>query len=156
MFALHGITGAFPTNSWLVGLAKLYDKYRVIRLNLSFQPALPVTTGGVIGMWFDANIVAITNPTFSDLSGNMNAKTSSVHEPMQLQVRPDQMNRVPYYLAHNSVGGTTSTDLAAVGQMYLIWSAITLSNAAAAGATTLGYLWVDYEVELLNPSSPST
>lgn len=143
---------ALPANSWSRGLALLYDKYTVKRLTMSFQPALPVTTGGVVGMWFDSDPgITFTSPAFANLSGNMNAKTTSIHEPMQIQVKPDQLNRLPQYIT-----GPGGSDTTSPGVMVMTWSAITLPNAATAGATTLGYFWIDYEIEFINPSNPST
>lgn len=158
----NSISPTLPTNSWSRGLATLYDKYAVKRLTMSFQPALPVTTGGVVGMWFDSEPGLISASgsgpatVFDNLSGNMNAKTTSVHEPMQIQVRADQLNRLPQYITTTAPGGSIPTSIASPGTMVLTWSAITLPNASAAGATTLGYFWIDYEIEFINPSNPST
>lgn len=143
--------GFWPAG-WANTQSTLYDKYRFVSLRLSFQPVLPVTAGGAVGMWFDSYAGGTFSVTagFPLVSGNMNAKTSSVHEPMQLNVRPDQMNRLPQYMTGSDDEAST------VGHIAAVWSAIILGSTATTGVQTIGYIWADYEIEMINPSNPAT
>jgi len=142
-------------NSWLFNIGNNYDKYRVLKIKFIWQPQLPVTTAGVVAMWFDSDPEATAAPaSYRACSGNMNAKTCSIFEPMEITIRPDQLNRLPQYLTTVLTAAPSIPDTAIVGNLQFANSTITLSNAAAAGNIDIGTLWVDYEVELINPSRP--
>lgn len=147
-----GAGTAFTSSQWLYNLAASYDKFVVRRFRFVYQPILPVTTSGTVAIWFDSDPTAIAVPSgYSSVSGNMNAKTASIFAPIELELRPDQLNRLPQYLtALNGAGGSSLT--ASVGVLKYANSAVVLSSAIT-GTVSTGYLWADYEIELLNPSS---
>jgi len=150
-------TNMFSNISWLYSFARSYDKFRVISIKFVWQPQLPVTTSGVVAMWFDSDPEAILPPVaYRQCSGNMNAKTCMIFEPMEITMKPDQLNRLPQYLTLTGAVAPTVPDTAIVGNLKFAFSVITLANVAAAGAIDIGNLWADYEIEFLNPSNPSS
>jgi hypothetical protein len=154
-FIIPADIGRAPSaTTWPAGWANtqstLYDKYRFVSLKLAFQPVLPVTAGGAVGMWFDPSTTTFSVTSgFPLVSGNLNGKTTSVHEPMQIAVKPDQLNRLPQYVCGSDDVSST------VGQIVAVWSAIILGSTAVTGPQTIGYIWADYELEMINPSNPS-
>lgn len=138
----------FPSTSWLGRLAQLYDKWVPHRLNFTFVPSLPFTTSGQIGLWYDSDPTIHVALTFASLSGNVYAVTSHVSQPVVLAVRPNQLNRLPQYLTDPDSGDSG----ASAGSLNFCNTAIGLADSAAAGSTSIGYIWADYDITLLNPS----
>jgi len=150
-------TYVFGLTSWLLNMAKNYDKYRCLMVKFVWQPIMPVTTGGAVAMWFDSDPEAATAPSaYRVCSGNMNAKTCAVFEPMEMVLRPDQLNRLPQYLTTLAGAAEAVTETAVVGNLKFAWSTLISANAALTGQNDTGFLWVDYDIELINPSNPNS
>lgn len=150
-------TFVFNSAGWLFGIAANYDKFRVVNIKFVWQPQMPVTTGGIVALWFDSDPEATLAPAaYKDCSGNMNAKTSMVFEPMEILLKPDQLNRLPQYLTTYLNIAPIVPDTAIVGNAKFSYSTIVSANAALAGATDIGNLWVDYDIEMINPSRPGS
>ncbi len=150
-----GAGSCFASTSWLYNLANVYDKYIVRKFRIIFQPILPVTTGGVVGTYFDSDTSAVVLTNYTQLSGNMNAKSAMIFDSIDLALTPDQLNRLPQYFTLNNGVAPTVQSTANVGVIQLVWSPLTLASGAT-GSSTIGYIWVDYEIEFLNPSSTAT
>ncbi len=150
-----GASTAFPSTTWLYGLANLYDKFIVKKFRLIYQPVVPVTTAGTVAVWFDSDPTSTGAPTgYTDVSGNMNAKTASVYAPIEMDLRPDQLNRLPQYLT--LLGGVAVSNLTgSPGVLKWASSAVTVSSGVT-GTVSIGYLWADYEVQFLNPTNSGT
>lgn len=147
-----GTGGGFSSATWLGQLGALYDKYKVNRLKLVFQPAMPTTTAGTVALWFDSDPGA-TAQTFAQSSGNMDAKTGAVYQPLALEVPRSLLNRLPEYLTQL---GTAAEHLetSTVGVAQVAWSSGIQSGIS--GAVTLGYLWATYDVSLNGASNPAS
>jgi hypothetical protein len=139
---------------WLNKIASAYDKWKIKNLTLSYQPSLaPGTTGGQIAYVWDSDPSRITAiSTIPSMSGNMRAQMHHVVEPSMLKVLANQMDRLPQYETFPVSSGATN-GVAVVGTVNVAWDPISLGNAIAAGPMTIGRVFMDYEIEFLNPSN---
>lgn len=138
---------------WLGQLATLYDKFIIKRLHFEFIPSLPFTATGQVAMYWDSDPFPVTPSSFQQVSGNVYAKAVHISQPNTLAVRPNQVDRLPQYqtsvtTAAADFGTGTSGWLMFVNQPGSLSSATT-------GDVSLGTLWMDYEIEFLNPGNPA-
>lgn len=141
---------------WLAQQMNGYDKYKVRKLKFTYQPVLPVTTGGGILLYFDSNPKAPTPSAVTSISGNMGLRAGQIFQEIVVPVEPNQLSRLPeYQVVTVDEAGKGSAEVAGVGRLCWLNTATTLPNATAEGQITMGYLWVEYTVELLNPSNAS-
>lgn len=136
---------------WLGQLATLYDKYVIKKLHFEFIPSLPFTSTGQVGMWWDSDPLPGVPTLYQQLSGNVYAKAVHQSQPMTLAVRPNQVNRLPQYQTSFTAG--SAFDTATCGVFNFVNQAGT-TGGSTTGAITLGTIWIEYEVELLNPGNP--
>lgn len=139
---------------WVGQLATLYDKYIIKKLNFNFVSSLPFTSAGQVGMYFDSDPDTITPTNFQQLSGNVYADSVHISQDLNLVIRPNQVNRLPQYQTSSNQTGT-SVDTARAGWLFFVNQPGSLS-AATTGVLTLGTLWMEYELEFINPSNPQT
>jgi hypothetical protein len=139
---------------WLGQLATLYDKYRIVRLEYEFISSMPFTTTGQVGAYWDADPISLPASNFQQLSGNVYAKSTQVSQPFKLAIRPNQVDRLPQYQT-SALAGSSAQDTAKTGSINLLTSDGLLSSNAT-GSFTLGTLWMEYEIEFINPGNPST
>jgi hypothetical protein len=138
------------TTRWLTKLALAYDKFKIRKLNLRWVPSLPVTYGGQVALRWDSD----PSKTAADsgllaVSGDMRAVATAVYNSASNKVQTDQLNRLPQYETFPSTG---DTGIATVGSINLAYSGITPPSGVT-GVVNIGYVWMDYEVELINPSA---
>lgn len=150
--------GFTPLNlaTWIGQMSVLYDKFIVRKLRFEFVSSMPFTITGQVGMYFDSDPDAALPTTFAQISGNVYAESVQVSQPLNLLIRPNQLNRLPQY-ATSAVNTTGSSQAATrVGILQFVNQAGILNTPTVTGAFDLGTLWMDYEIEFLNPSNPST
>lgn len=138
------------TTRWLTKLALAYDKFKIRKLNMRWVPSLPFTYGGQVALRFDSDPSKITaDASLLAVSGDMRAVATAVYNSASNRVQTDQLNRLPQYETFPSAA---DTGVATVGSINLAYSQIT-PPAGVTGLVNIGYVWVDYEVEFLNPSA---
>ncbi len=137
---------------WVGQLATLYDKYIIKKLHFEYIPSLPFTSTGQVGMWWDSDPDPVAPTSFQQLSGNVYAKAVHQSQPCNLAIRPNQVDRLPQYQTSLSV--TSSSDTATAGVFNFVNQAGT-TGGSSTGALTLGTVWIDYEIEFLNPGNPT-
>lgn len=138
---------------WIGQLATLYDKYVIKKLSFEFVPSQPFTATGQVALFWDSDPEPVVPTTYQQISGNVYAKAVHVSQPCSLQVRPNQTNRLPQY--QTSVGNTsTSLDTATSGWLFFVNQPGSLPSTTT-GVVALGTIWVEYEVEFLNPTNPT-
>lgn len=138
------------TTRWLTKLATAYDKFKILSLKLRWVHSVPVTYAGQVAIRWDADpSKSAADASLLAVSGDMRAKACFVAEDMELVVIQDQLNRLPQY---ETFPNTNDTSTATVGSMNVAFSSVT-PTAGVSGVVTLGYLWADYTVQLMNPSA---
>jgi hypothetical protein len=144
-------TGNNMNNSrWLTKLALAYDKFKIRKLHLRWVPSLPVTYGGQVALRWDSDPSKTTADTgLLAVSGDMRAVATAVYNAAENRVLTDQLNRLPQYETFPQAG---DTGIATVGSINLAYSTVT-PPPGVTGTVNIGYVWMDYEVEFLNPSA---
>lgn len=146
-------TGGGLVNSWLNKLAVAYDKFVVHKLRIEWQPTLPVTVSGTVAIWFDSDPEAVAPTGYTSSSGNMNATSVSIFGHTFVDVRADQLNRLPQYLTANNTTAPTPASTRTPGRIQTGFSDLVFGTAA--GTIGIGFVWIEYQVEFLNPSNNS-
>lgn len=140
------------TTRWLTKLALAYDKFKIRKLNLRWVTSLPVTYGGQVALRWDSDpSKTAADASLLAVSGDMRAVATAVYNSASNRVMPDQLNRLPQYETFPQAG---DTGIATVGSINLAYSTITPPQGVT-GTVNIGYVWMDYEVEFLNPSATS-
>jgi hypothetical protein len=138
------------TTRWLTKLAQAYDKFKIRKLNLRWVTSLPVTYGGQVALRWDSDPgKTAADASLLAVSGDMRAVATAVYNSATNRVMTDQLNRLPQY---ETFPATNDTGVATVGSINLAYSTIT-PPAGVTGTVNIGYVWIDYEVEFLNPSA---
>lgn len=141
------------TTRWLTKLALAYDKFKIRKMNMRWVPSLPFTYGGQVALRWDSDPSKVTaDASLLAVSGDMRAVATAVYNSASNRVQLDQLNRLPQY---ETFPAATDTGVATVGSINLAYSNIT-PPAGVTGNVNIGYVWVDYEVEFLNPSATVT
>lgn len=144
--------GQLGTNLWIGQYAKLYDKFIPRKTKFEFVSSLPFTAVGQVGHYFDSDPNPVAPTTFRGISGNVYAQSVHCSQPQELTLRPNQMDRLPQYQASaNATDATTGR----VGVYQLVNTPITLPTSTT-GTVSIGVVWMEYEVDFLNPSNPQT
>lgn len=146
-----GPTVFLDQQRWITKLALAYDKFKVHKLTMEWVPTVPVTWAGQIALRFDSDPSKITpDANLVAVSGDMLAKVTQVANSISNPVMLDQLNRLPQY---ENFPGTGDTGIATVGSINLAHSALTAPSNTTVGVVTIGYVWMRYDVEFLNPSN---
>ena len=139
-------TAQYFDGSRFQAFAALYEKYRVRRLRFHYQPACPTSTAGQVVMAWDNDpadpAAGAGDPGVRQLLSYRNNVVFSVFEPASLSVTFDD-SVANYYTSPG-----TEPRLSSPGTMQLA------AVAAVPNATTLGSVWIEYEVEFSSPSEP--
>jgi hypothetical protein len=142
------------SSGWVGKLMQLYDKFRINSAIVEYIPAVPFTSNGQIAVYWDNNPLDAKPSAgqISATSGNMNLHVSHVSQQMKFPVAKTQLQRLPWYVtqvAAAQVGLPTSP-----GQVIAVSTAITVPSAPTASTqVTVGTIWLDYTIELSDPSS---
>lgn len=138
------------TTRWLTKLALAYDKFKIRKLNMRWVTSLPVTYGGQIALRWDSDPSKTAADTgLLAVSGDMRAVATAVYNSSTNRVMTDQLNRLPQYETFPVTG---DLGIGTVGSINVAHSTITPPSGVT-GAINIGYVWIDYEVEFINPSA---
>lgn len=136
-----GLVGTFP---WLSGIAQRYESYRFKRLRFSFETESATTqTGSVLGsIDYDPSDEAPENKT------QVMAYRSAVRSPPwsdfdMVSLQEDLSKRSSYFVRSGSLASNQDVKLYDTGVFYCC----TQGNTAS----TIGELYVEYEVCLMTP-----
>lgn len=141
--------------TWINGLAALYDKFRILKLTLRWQPLFPTSASGGIVLYWDEDANDATSVSFTVAAQNFRAKAAPIYEPFSLEVLPEQFNRLPWFLVKGTSTSDSTSDTTP-GALVGNYTAITSTNASLTGANTVGYFWVDYIVEFKSPTATTS
>jgi len=136
-----------PTTSWLAKNMALYDTMKVHSLTLEWMTVLPTTAGGGVVMYLDSDVKDAAPASFVAASGNMGAAAGAIYQPFATTVAKSQLNRLPTYAC--SPGATTDNDM--FGSVCFATTPVSLTTAT--GNVIFGYIWMEYDVTLSNPTN---
>jgi len=144
------------TFPFLSGIATRYDKIKWHALKMRWIPAVPTTTGGTISMYFDSDRKDAGATSVTDAMQNSSCKTSPVWDRMvysctKKQLRSNEM----FTTAGNSTADANAENtFQSPGRVHFVSTPLT--GVTFSSATTIGYLELDYHVELCFPTNPQT
>jgi len=126
-------------------VAQLYEQYKM-RLRVSFQPIAPTSAQAILGLFVDKDPADAAPSSMAALLNNKYSCAGAVWSPMSIDV--DSSGRGTLYTSSTM---TVSTDSdARLSQFGNLYAYLDYWNNSVAG-TCLGYVWLDAEVEFLNP-----
>lgn len=131
--------------AWLTSAMNLYDLFRFTSLKVTWCPAASIQTTGVIGFYYDPNPGTAAPTSFTALASNAGVVTTQIAVAASLNVHPSRLKRLPWYL-------TQGTDVPATTQGTLVTAWASGAIPSVNGQVTLGTLWIEYTVELRNPT----
>lgn len=131
--------------AWLTSAMSLYDLFRFTSLKVTWCPAASIQTTGVIGFYYDPNPGTAAPTSFTALASNAGVVTTQIAVAATLNVHPSRLKRLPWYL-------TQGTDVPATTQGTLVTAWASGAIPSVNGQVTLGTLWIEYTVELRNPT----
>lgn len=141
-----GLAATFP---WLSAIASRYESYRFKKFKVEYEPQVPTTTAGYMGLVvdFDAGDAAPASLINAmQYSGSVSGPTWT-----RLSMDVKQINLGKFakdrYIRAGAVAANFDVKTYDLGKIYVI-----SGNAPAAAA---GVLYLDYEVELITPQVDS-
>jgi len=150
---IAGNTTAFP---FLSGIATRYDKIKWHALKMRWIPAVPTTTGGTISMYFDSDRKDAGATSVTDAMQNANCKTSPVWDRMVYSCSKKQLrsNEMFTTTGNSTADANAENTFQSPGRVHFVSTPLT--GVTFSSATTIGYLELDYHVELCFPTNPQT
>ena len=141
-------SATFP---WLSTIAGSYESFRFKKLHFEYITRAPSTFAGSVIMAPDYDAADGSPVTESVLSQYKGAVEDVPWKNMILIVQPGLMNRAykAHFICDDGRFALTKQDVKTLdpGQFFL--------GCDGVGPSKWGKLWVDYEVELINPQSPT-
>jgi len=141
---------------FLSGIATRYDKIKWHALRLRWIPAVPTTTGGTISMYYDSDRKDAGATSVTDAMQNANCKTSPVWDRMVYSCSKKQLrsNEMFTTTGNNATDANAENTFQSPGRVHFVSTPLT--GVTFSSATTIGYLELDYHVELCFPTNPQT
>jgi len=150
MLAINpGVSSAFP---WLSSQAVRYESYLFHKLHYIYEPMVSTSTNGslMLAVDFDAADTVPANKTA--LMANQSAVRTSVWNSVTYKAKEANLAKfgVQRYTRGNNRPAGTDVKTYDVGNLIFAWVGTPTSQ------TTLGELYVEYDVELFTPQIDST
>ncbi len=134
---------------WMSLIAQAYEKFKVRNMRFCFETAATTLANGTVFLYIDYDV---TDPPPTSLSDMAQASDSfvmgPVYRPLSLRVIPSKFNQPKSYLIQN-VGKVLDE-----GQSLLTYPfTIYYGSLNSTIEQTPGYLFVEYEVEMMVPTA---
>lgn len=137
--------------AWLAGVAANYSKWRWVKLHVYYVPTTGTTTTGGVGFGFGYDMAEAQATSVSEIVGMDQGYWAASWMPMQ-SARVFDVGRVEKvwwpYIGGAVFDALTGTDQNIYSPGY-IEEGVDASSVTA--GSTLGFVWVDYIVELCDP-----
>lgn len=154
-------TDIIPSNSTtfpnLSAIASRYDKIKYHRMNIRWITAVPTTTGGTISMYFDNDRKDAGATDATAAMQNANCRMFPVWQVSTYRLTRKQLRSNEMFTTSSGTSAAEANaenSFAGPGRVHLVSTGMT--GVTISGDTVIGYLEIDYMVELCFPSNPST
>lgn len=140
-----GLLSSFP---WLATLAGNYESYRFIKLKYCFRTLVGSSTAGTIAMAIDYDAADAAPASLMQLYQYNGSRDSQVWaaETCLIADGPD-MHKLPQnYVRQGILAANQDIKTYDIGTFYI-------ATQDMAGASAIGRLWVEYELELITPQA---
>jgi len=148
-----GVGGTGTTTTWLNKFSTLYDKYLFSRVRYVYEPIVPTTTTGAYTMFFDSEASDVDGLTFVSTSGNYRSVSGPIWSKIPMDVAKPMLQTQKMFSTGTKPNGVLDSAFFVCGAMVFATTPVVLLNNAAAGVTTVGYVWVEYVVDLMFPTN---
>lgn len=142
-----------PRNSvlfpWLSVLSSNFERYVIHRLSLHFEPTVPTTSAGTCLLAWEPNADLASSATYASFRSWQFNVEKAVYQPVSLTVPGKEFTSS---VRQRYLGDPSSVDpMYSSGRLYAF-----LNGPSVTGATSNGRLWIDYDIELVNPKLGNT
>jgi hypothetical protein len=144
----HGVNAGLKTTqtglfSWLNELGRRYEHYRFTKLHIRYEPACATTATGQVGMYLDYGVLDPKPASWENANVNQGFVGGSPWMSHVLKLEPKRVSPSKKLTRYDLTTGD-DLQLADAARLYLC------VNGQVDGAL-VGYIYVDYEVELYTP-----
>ena len=144
-----GLATTFP---WLSAIAGRFESYLFRRLHFIYEPICPTTTPGAVMMAIDYDAVDAAPTTKVVLMAYRGAVRSAPWNITRFDATRGDLRKFGIQRFVRTGANPTGTDL----KTYDVGNFQLATQNTPAGATTLGELYVEYEVEFFTPQIPTS
>jgi hypothetical protein len=138
---------------WLSALASRFESYKFKSLKFVYQSESSTLSTGYMGIAFDSNTDDPAPTSKPQACAYKSVKRDNLWKAFTLPISSEELNkRKSYYNdTQGTAIGTAKQDLYYTGNVFIF-------SGTAAGSSTVGELWVEYDVEFMTPEIqlPST
>nr|QYF49934.1 MAG: hypothetical protein 2 [Hubei sediment noda-like virus 3] len=144
-----GLATTFP---WLSAVAGRFESYLFRRLHFIYEPICPTTTPGAVMMAVDYDAVDTAPTSKVALMSYRGAVRSAPWNITRFDATRGDLRKFGIQRFVRTTGNPAGTDL----KTYDVGNLQLATQNTPAAPTTLGELYVEYEVELYTPQIPTT
>lgn len=141
---------SFPS---LSAIAKTYDKIKWRRLRMKWVPSLPTTSGGSVAIYFDNDRTDVGATSVPLALQNKKAKSCAIWDSLSSTVSSVQLRSRELFSTFIGSGSTTENTFTSPGRIHV--HTTSLPGVTFTASTVVGYLWLEYDVELMFPTAPT-
>jgi hypothetical protein len=132
------------TFPWLSNIAPYFDQWRLWSLRFGLTTTLAATTGGTVAMAYDPNCTDTPAGTLDGLLQMAMKDNGPVWQSLSFQVPKVHLDRSPGPVRFSNVSTASDPHLRSIGQ-------VLINSATTSTLTGAFQLFVEYDVELINP-----
>jgi len=136
-----GLVSTFP---WLSSIARRYESYRFRTLRFLFETAAPTSTTGSIILCVDYDPTDLNPAGKTQALSYKSSVRSAPWQPCALSCTEQDLHKRTSYYTRGGLVSTTDLHLYDTGNLFVCVS-------GQAGATAIGELYVEYDVEFMTP-----
>lgn len=150
--AVSTITLVPATFNWLTKTVDQYDKYLFSKVKFTFEPILPTTSSGSVTMALETATGDNAPTTYVAVASNYNARAGPVWGKTTMEV-PKPMLQTQKMFDNEATDLAGNNAFRATGVLLIATTSIALLNTSVAGSTDIGYVWADYVVDFMSPTT---
>lgn len=139
-----GLSTTFP---WLSNIANNYEFYHFKRLVAEYVPAVGTLTSGSVTLAFDFDSADALPSNKARLLSYLGAMVTPAYQPISVSARAANLSKF-------GVQKFTRSSSVPVGKDVKTYDVANLIVMADGGSSTVGMIFLDYEVELYTPHTP--
>ncbi len=140
-----GLETTFP---WLANVANSYERYKFKNISFIYKPTCSASTDGSVFLCVDPNPSGLAPTSEQEMISMQYSANSTVWTPLTLQVPKEFLVERTLYV-RSAIPNTNAYDL----KNYDIGN---FSYAVSNSTSSIGDLWVQYEIVLYNPKKDTS
>lgn len=138
--------------TWAKAQISLWDKFRVVRLEIRWEPIVGSISNGSLVMYFDSDPADAGTPTYADASAQAGAVITPIWAPARMVVPPRLLATQKWF---SVASPTASNAFTAVGKLQYNTTELSLFPQTTGNSVSIGHFWADATIELLGRNVPA-